>query len=283
MRLSGLEYAIKQRYLFPVIRILPFGILIGVIRLTAACGIFFQRELFLLRRLQLIDAGFLRLLKMGYVRTVARLDQLLWRVKFRQSGALLERVEIEGRENLESVLSMDRAIILVTIHSYYFRLLQLWINQAWLGWRPYLVKAFPVGRRTPCWRHEQQLEIFDGRLLDVRRFGVKTIKLLKNKGVVVIAQDVTSERAEPGIFLGQKMRNPFGAAKMAELTGAVILPALVIPGFGKREWAVRFWDPIVPVKGLTKVKLRDAVEEMILEYPELWENWRILIRLLRGQ
>jgi len=96
---------------------------------------------------------------------------------------------------------------------------------------------------------------------------------LRSGGVVCLVadRDLTGGGAEVSFF-GEPARFPLGPARLAALTGALLVP--VLPRFTPRGWALRV-APAVPVSAGAGVPaatqaLADAFAELIAQAPEDW-------------
>jgi lauroyl/myristoyl acyltransferase len=75
-------------------------------------------------------------------------------------------------------------------------------------------------------------------------------------------------------FQGELVRMPLGSLRLAQMSDALILPALVtnqISLFSKK-WKISFWQPIDPLKNGGKEEILQAMEEMIALSPENWNG-----------
>lgn len=219
------------------------------------------------------------LLGIGYRMALGNYTRRCWFYVPGAMTAALARTRAEGREHLEAARREGGGLLLASLHCLDFRLLQLWINRFDPEWRPYLVRGSdpePVVFDSAKGeiRHRQQVKIFEGRLLPARNGARRIVRILREGGTVLIAQDQRGDN-EIAIF-GRRARLFLGADRLAEITGARIVPVIVSAVPGRDHWVIRFWPAIEPEKGRTAAALRAAVKAMIEEYPEAWQRWNYL-------
>ena len=240
---------------------------------------------------QLSKKGFLKgwysRLRVGYLFAVGKRIMPVWYGKFGRLQKIIDRIQLINPAYLEEARQSGRGLIIVTIHSHHFRLFQEWINQKVPNLNPYLIKRFPSPQRKHRFYsknqflHEQQKTIFNNRLINKLK-PIQAVRVLQNKGTVIAAQDVLANDVEPLLFLGQKLRNPLGAARMAEMTQALILPAILVDGGKFNSWKLHFWPLIDPLRGEPREELLQAIEKLILTYPETWLGWKQILFSVSG-
>lgn len=220
----------------------------------------------------------------NYIRTVfllllGKMEKQVWLAKTEELIQLPTMLKVEGWEHYQKARASERGLILTTIHSVHFRLLQHWVNQYDPNEKAYLIQVFPEVTDGYSYQLQlQQRKIFNGRLLnvnynpDLRR----AVSILKQGGIIIICQDVTNSKAEPVPFLNRNINIPLGAAKLAAISGALILPLNIINEGLKLSWQLKFEPLIDPNMGGTKTKLLNAIESIIMKNPESWDYWNPL-------
>jgi len=278
---TSLDLAVKRRF----IMLLPLGIALAIARTLAFFLAPMSPIAWHLRLFGPMRIGFTRMLAIGYLRSTARMEKYILLYKSDQIKEITRLISVKDEDHLTRARATGRGIILVTIHSMYFRLLMRWVNEADESWQPYLIKAFPgkLGNRhaQAHYLHRIQLKIFGGRLLDTGIGTREAIRILKAGGTVMLTQDLPDRAAETIVFLNKKIPLPLGAARLAEMTNALIVPVAPSWRFGGKLWTLRFWPAIDPAAGETRNRLVEATEEMIRTYPATWELWRLFWRLKR--
>lgn len=178
-------------------------------------------------------------------------------------------VRVKGEDYFKDALGSGRGIILVSVHTFSFHLFQLWIGLNYGSYQPYLIKEY---KKDQYIIGERQQKIFQGRLLHSDTGLFKAVKVLKNKGLIILCQDVERKTAESIDFLGKERRYPLGAARMAEMTDALIVPVIIAGDFFSWNHVVHFWPPLDPRNGFLKPGVVQAMEEMVMKYLGDWEN-----------
>ena len=248
---KGVTAKLDLRVTRPLLRSLPLRGTLDAIRIVAVFSAPFSPTAWRLALAGVLPGSPSRVWRIGYLCGVAVMDKYVWRYKADDLRDVPAMLRVEGREHLDAARRTGRGLILVTLHGPEFRLLQHWVNQADPDWRPYLVKYIPGPDVMDRDRliHQEQERIFAGRLLDIG-FGIRqAIKVLRAGGTILITQDTVSRDAAPVRILGRPFRNTLGAARLAELTDAVILPVVVAPALGRPRWVLRFWLLLDPRDG----------------------------------
>lgn len=269
----NLDYSHKIYWAWPLLRLAPLHFSLLLVRFRAVLQAPFYKSTWNLKATGLIQRGLFGWLRLGYQMIAGRKSKKIWYAKFGLLSKVTKKITLQNPEYLDQARHSGRGLILVTIHSPYFRLLQLWINQFDFGWEPYLIKNFPTGQALePYILHEQQKKIFQTRLIDSHK-PLQAARILAKGGTVLLAQDVLVKNIEPVNFLGKQLKNPLGALRLAEKTDSVILPVIMVDTGGLNRWKIHFGPLIDPSVGESKQKLLQTMEEIILQYPETWESW----------
>jgi lauroyl/myristoyl acyltransferase len=206
------------------------------------------------------------------------MENQVWR--FHSSLEAPKRLHIIDREYLDTARQTKRGLIFVSIHHHCLRLFCYWINQIDPTLQPYLVANEFAQRRRAL--HEFAMRachtVFSGRFIPVNSDMRKTVRVLQQGGSILLLQDRIRPDAPLIPFLGYMVRNPLGAVRLAEMSDALIIPFITASriSFDKKKWSIHFWPHIDPRAGTTKARLIACLEQMVLNYPEVWQNWHSL-------
>jgi lauroyl/myristoyl acyltransferase len=207
-----------------------------------------------------------------YQRCVARAELHILRLK--KELPIQKILAIKNEHYLQECQRQNRGTLLISVHHYYCILFLHWINQQR---KPYLLKSFESPKAPNLHRlvQDRHHEVFQGRLLDIRKNLLKAARILQKGGTVLLLQDLLHRKAEPIQFLGKPRRNPLGSVRLAEMTDSLILPVVTThnPDPSKQLWMSHFFEPIDPRNGNTKAKVIQALEKIITTYPESWSEW----------
>lgn len=206
---------------------------------------------------------------------------------------IVEKVRIEGKENLDEALKQGKGVIILSAHLGVFILMYLRI----------ILEGYPTNvimRRT-------RDEGFERHISNLRRkMGIKTIyalpqrqciqesiKVLRNNEILFILLD-QNYGSEGGIFVdffGKKAATAAGPVVFSGRTGAPILPMFIVRESSRTpEGKLKLSDkhkviidpPIVlrgeaPNKGENLNKnvqvLSDIIEKYVRKYPYEWGGW----------
>jgi len=200
----------------------------------------------------------------------SRMIRGIWRWKLKVSAKNLNKyVNIVNETYFKNALAAGRGVILVSAHTFAFHLFQLWINLSYRPQKPYLIKDFPEFEADLL--HQRQLAIFQGRLINSRTGIIRAVRILQDNGLVILCQDVERKTAEPVLFLGKEKKYPLGAARLAEITDALLLPVIIAGDIGSGKQTIYFQPPLDPEDGELKLRLLRALEEMTLRHLKEWE------------
>ncbi|MEC9488467.1 MAG: lysophospholipid acyltransferase family protein [Halanaerobium sp.] len=229
-----------------------------------------------------LSDSFSQFFNISYHLLRGRFETQIFRAKVADLNEVSNLVAIKGKEQLERARAAGKGIILVTIHSPCFRIIQHWSNQQ-EGLETWLIKHLfmqedQARNRLARFLHQQQLEIYQGRILDGNKIGdmKRAVRILAAGGSIIVCQDVGSSTAAPVRFMGRQKRYPLGASKLAEMGDAIILPLVITNRTETKDWLIHFWPTIEPGDN-SRQQLLDTMEEMILSYPEAWALWSWVI------
>jgi len=196
-------------------------------------------------------------------------------------SSLVERVE--GREHLEGVRDANRGVLVITGHIGCWELLAAyWATQG------YAVNV--VGRELWEKRLDRELikirQTMGYRTVDRDRGAKEMLRILRNNGFLAVLID--QHTRVDGIyvpFFNRPAHTPTGVARMAHMTGALILPmAIYMNQPGKH--LIRILPPIECQGSLprdqqvevTTEKCSRAIEDLIRFDPKQWvwfhRRWR---------
>jgi len=201
---------------------------------------------------------------------------------FADFDKLYDDVELEGWENLEDALALDKGVIIASCHTGNWELAGRFIHE-----RHKLGVIYKKLRNR--YMNDFTYNMRDNKglvLINVKKALRLIIKLLKQKYIVTIMLDQNARKN--GIktnFLGYPASTFVGTAKIAIKTKTPIVPAVAIrlPN-GKHKFF--FEKPILPdeydnspedIRKLTE-RASQQLEKYILKYPEQWfwvhRRWR---------
>jgi len=200
---------------------------------------------------------------------------------------LNEFFSYKGIDELESVLERDKGAIIYTAHQG---------NWEWLG------PALSLKDYNTAAIVEEQ-NYFDDYINRIReKMGVKTIKtgislrkayeVLQKNGVLIVLGDLHAGSSGLELtFLGRSASVYRGVCRLAEKTGAKIIPAFMVrKAFA--EYEVRFYPPLESGADLSNREeeeklneLLELTENIIKEYPWQWnwfyKRWKLADRRLK--
>jgi phosphatidylinositol dimannoside acyltransferase len=280
-RLADAEYAAAWR----LVRTLPAGTALGAFRLGADLAA--RRDG---RGARQLRANLARVVPDaapvvldGMVRDGLRSYARYWCEAFRlpamDAADLHDRTEFTGFAPFATALDAGRGVVIALPHSGNWDAAGVWLVE--MLRRRGLPASFTtvaqrlrpesLYRRFVAYRESLGFEVVaaeDGS--DAYR---ALVRRLRGGGVVCLVadRDVTATGVEVA-FLGGRARLPAGPARLAAMTGALLLPAF--PRFLPDGWAIDFADP-VPVAGRSDVTtatqaLADALGTLIARTPTDW-------------
>lgn len=197
---------------------------------------------------------------------------VLW---FKDAGSILERkIEIEGEQHWQAVLEKNTGVILLSCHSG-----SLDLNVA-------LAQQLDRNKREFVFTYRQPSSTcVDEFLREVRKpyadsfFPVSNLlgisRALKKGGIVWYAPDIeTSKKGRVFVkFMGVDAATPTAITKLAESTGATVLPYMH-KRLEKNRFALKFFPPLefeereAVEEGTQKVN--NAIEQIVCETPEAY-------------
>ncbi|RLC51726.1 MAG: hypothetical protein DRI23_04375 [Candidatus Cloacimonadota bacterium] len=203
-------------------------------------------------------------------------------VYFGDFNKLYEDVEVEGWENLEKAIAMDKGVIIASCHTGNWELAGRYINR-----RHKLSVIYKKLRNRYLNDFTYNMRDAEGLIMIEHKKALRQIiKLLKEKYIVTIMIDQNGRKN--GVitnFLGHPASTYVGTAKIAIKTQTPIVSAIAIrlPN-GKHKFF--FEEMILPegyknnlqdIKELTE-RVSAQIEKYILQYPEQWfwvhRRWR---------
>ncbi|QNG18966.1 phosphatidylinositol mannoside acyltransferase [Rhodococcus triatomae] len=208
------------------------------------------------------------------VRSYAR----YWREAFRlpsmdltKTGEALDPF-IEGAEHLEAAKAAGKGAVLALPHSGNWDMAGVWCVQHWGGLTAVNERLKPESlyRRFVAYRESLGFEIIPLSGGEAPPFPVLAQRLRENKIVTLLGERDLAAKGVPVTFFGEPTRMPAGPAKLAEETGAALLPVhcwFVDGGWGFRiDPAV---DTSVGVAAATQA-LADRFAANIAAHPADW-------------
>ena len=201
---------------------------------------------------------------------------------FADFDKLYKNVELEGWENLEAAIAMDKGVILASCHTGNWELAGRFIHE-----KHKLSVIYKKLRNR--YLNDFTYTIRDNKgliLIEVKQALRLIMKLLKEKYIVTIMLDQNARKN--GIitnFLGHPASTFIGTAKIAIKTKTPIVPAIALRLPNDKHKFI-FEKPIFPdeyknttedIRKLTE-EVSQQLEKYILKYPEQWfwvhRRWR---------
>jgi len=197
-----------------------------------------------------------------------------------EPDALRENLIIQGIENLEAALALNKGVIFVSAH---FGSLELGVvAMALLGHKVMAVADTLKPEKLMNWVVASRAR-FGVTIVPVEKAILKLFKALRQGELVALIVDVgvNSREAISVNFFGRPAPFPAGVAALARWTGAPILPAYVLRLPGRRFQAVAL-PPILPrktanaeddIRTITQT-MASALEGFISAHPDQWYMFR---------
>ena len=200
-----------------------------------------------------------------------RSADFLWSVAFPERAAAATRVE--GQGGLERVLTAGRGAILAGPHAGGWEVVTplaaragvevtALVEDDWLAWAVAGIRAHAGLRLVPVGTPPHEL-----------------VSALRRGGLVAVLADQPKpwmRTVEVALF-GDPVELPSGAATLARLTGAALIPLVVLP-IAPRAWRVVLGEPIDPPRRRAGVEgdrqltqaLADVWTDVLAAHPTLW-------------
>jgi KDO2-lipid IV(A) lauroyltransferase len=190
-------------------------------------------------------------------------------------------VRCEGFPAFDAAFRRGRGVVAVTGHVGNWELLA-----AYFASRGYPVSVVARSLQEPRWdRWIRGLrERLGVRVLDRDRDGLQMIRVLRKGEILGILLDQATQVESVQVpFMGRDARTPVGPARLAQKTGAALVP-MVIQMDGEWRHCVTVGQEIeVPDGGSDSVlaataRCNEVLENLIMTHPEQWvwfhERWR---------
>lgn len=200
---------------------------------------------------------------------------------------LRSRAVVRGRENLDEALSRGKGVIVVSGHFHANRVAKYYLRREGIPMMSARNRA-PFGRQMGRFGNRFVAPAY-GRFLDavvedevhVRNpgFAAALLRRLRENGIInlhidaPLTKDVVMLR-----WLNAERRFPVGFLKLAELTGATIVPMLCLGNSGGFE--IHFEQGIRSAGKLSSEEfdgqlksLAGLLESWVLSHPDEWELW----------
>ncbi len=196
-------------------------------------------------------------------------------LKFFSNEELKARIRVEGLENLETALALNKGAIIVSGH------FGLWeLVPPWLAINDFKVTTVVRRQNNPyvdTWFEEMRGR--HGAKTTDSGYGIREIlKSLRQGNILALMID--QDNGKQGIFVRFFKRwasAPTGPAQISLKTGAPIVPLACFPDFGGRH-LIKIWQPIYPgqysndVRGQQQLTsdFTARLEEIIRQQPQNW-------------
>jgi len=193
-----------------------------------------------------------------------------------------------GLEKLDLELAKSRGCILLHAHfgPVHLPLFHLGIEKYNVKQIGYLRKPqglSRIGERVSYRLRERYEKLIPAEIVQANRFLGSAFKHLKRNGILLMTGDGTGRgefigNFKPFSFLGQRVLFPVGPAKLANKTGAALIPMFTIKQKAGHKYLTIIEDPLTSGSrkdGETEIMARflHLFELYIRRYPGLWHFW----------
>lgn len=196
-------------------------------------------------------------------------------LKYITEESLVNKVDIEGLENLQRALDKKHGVIIVSGHFGLWELVPSWLA----------LSGFPI---TIVVRRQNNVEV-DKWMVEMREahgpkttdsgYGLRGILRALRAGHI-LALMVDQDNGKQGIFvkfLNKWASAPVGPAQIALRTKAPIVPLAMIPNYSGKH-LIKIFKPIYPEdydnnsegQSLMSQRYTNIIEELIRKHPEQW-------------
>jgi lauroyl/myristoyl acyltransferase len=178
---------------------------------------------------------------------------------------------LEGREHLEAGLAAGRGVIVALPHSGNWDVAGVWLAGRCDGFTTVVERLRPESlyRRFVAYRESLGFEIVPSSGGAEPASEVLARRLRSGGAVCLVADRALSGAGVQVDFFGEPARMPGGPAKLAQATGAALLPAGL--WFTERAWGMRVHPPleVSDVRAATQA-VADVFAAEIAEHPQDW-------------
>lgn len=208
------------------------------------------------------------------VRSYAR----YWREAFRLPSMDLDKTAaaltpmVQGTEHLDAAMAAGKGAVLALPHSGNWDMAGVWCVRQWGAITAVNERLKPESlyRRFVDYRESLGFEIIPLSGGEEPPFAVLGQRLSENKIVTLLGERDLAAKGVPVTFFGEPTQMPAGPAKLAQHTGAALLP--VHCWFTDDGWGFLIGPPIDPSVGVEAATqaLADRFEANIAAHPADW-------------
>ncbi|EOM75866.1 phosphatidylinositol mannoside acyltransferase [Rhodococcus rhodnii] len=208
------------------------------------------------------------------VRSYARYWREAFRLPSMDLPAVADAIEdsIAGKEHVDAAMAAGRGAILALPHSGNWDMAGVWCAQRYDGFTTVAERLRPESlyRRFVEYRESLGFEIFPLSGGEKPPFPQLAERLRAGRIVCLLGERDLARRGVPVTFFGEPTRMPAGPAKLAEETGAALLP--VHCWFTPGGWGFSVDPPVDVAAGTAAATqaLADVFERNIAAHPADW-------------
>lgn len=203
-----------------------------------------------------------------------------WREAFRlpsMDHAALGKLDVRGTANLEAALAEGKGVLLVLPHSGNWDVAGVWLvqNHGPFSTVQERLKPESLFERFIEYRASLGFEVFPLTGGEQPPFPQLAARLRDNKVVCLMGERDLTGKGVPVTMFGEQTWVPAGAAKLAQETGAALLPAhcwFTVEADGREGWGVEIFEPLDLSQGVAAATqaLADVFEANIAAHPADW-------------
>jgi KDO2-lipid IV(A) lauroyltransferase len=207
----------------------------------------------------------------GVYRSIGRLLVALARFPLIGKGNIAEWIRYEGFEHYERAKECGKGVLFATAH------LGNWELSAFahaLLTEKMSIVVRPLDNPRVDELVETRRALSGNRLLSKRDFARSILHALRNNEPVGILVDQNSAGDNSAFvpFFGRQACTNLTFAKLAERSGAAVIPGFAVWSESERRYILRFY-PAITMSGdavQDTARIQAAVEDAIREYPDQW-------------
>ncbi|GAA5054430.1 hypothetical protein GCM10023318_29380 [Nocardia callitridis] len=202
-----------------------------------------------------------------------------WREAFRlpsMNHADIGELTVAGTEHLAAGLAEGRGVVLVLPHSGNWDVAGVWLvqNHGTFATVAERLKPESLFERFVAYRESLGFEVFPLTGGEQPPFGLLATRLRENKVVCLMGERDLTGRGVPVTLCGARTWLPAGAAKLAEETGARLLPVHVwfTEADGREGWGMKVEAPVDISAGVSAAAqaVADRFSANIAAHPADW-------------
>ncbi|MFD7846038.1 phosphatidylinositol mannoside acyltransferase [Nocardia sp. NPDC059764] len=204
-----------------------------------------------------------------------------WREAFRlpsmDHAALGKSLRVAGIEHLDAALARGKGVLLVLPHSGNWDMAGVWLVQNYGQFSTVAERLKPESlfERFVEYRETLGFEVFPLTGGEQPPFPQLAERLRDNKIVCLMGERDITGKGVPVTFFGEDSWLPAGAAKLAQDTGAALLPVhcwFTADADGREGWGMQVFEALDPAGGMAPATqaLTDVFAANIAAHPADW-------------